>query len=61
VDAPRHSILPRERIAFTALLAILVGLGLWPGPFIHSLERVAESLLASRHQPATTAPLGDHP
>lgn len=61
VDAPRHSILPRERIAFTSLLVILFGLGLWPGPFVHSLERVAESLLASRHHPTSTVPLGEHP
>jgi NADH-quinone oxidoreductase subunit M len=61
VDAPRHSILPRERIAFTSLLVILFSLGLWPGPFVHSLERVAESLLASRHRPASIIPLGEHP
>ena len=61
VDAPRHSILPRERIAFTSLLVSLFGLGLWPGPFVHSLERVAESLLASRHHPTSTVPLGEHP
>ena len=59
VDAPRHAILPRERVAFTGLLVILVGLGLWPGPFVHSLERVAASLLASRHHEATSHP-GDH-
>ena len=61
VDAPRHSILLRERVAFTALLVILFGLGLWPGPFVHSLERVAASLLASRHHAASTVPLGEHP
>jgi NADH-quinone oxidoreductase subunit M len=61
VDAPRHSILPRERVAFTALLVILFGLGLWPGPFVHSLERVAASLLASRHHAASTVPPGEHP
>jgi NADH-quinone oxidoreductase subunit M len=61
VDAPRHSILPRERIAFTALLVILFGLGLWPGPFVHSLERVAASLLASRHHSASAVPLEEHP
>ena len=61
VDAPRHSILPRERVAFTSLLVILFGLGLWPGPFVHSLERVAASLLASRHHAASTVPLGEHP
>ena len=61
VDAPRHSILLRERVAFTALLVILFSLGLWPGPFVHSLERVAASLLASRHHAASTVPLGEHP
>ena len=61
VDAPRHAILLRERIAFTALLAILFGLGLWPGPFVHSLEKVAASLLASRqHHESPLAP-GGHP
>ncbi len=50
VDAPRHAILPRERFAFTALLAILFGLGLWPGPFVQSLEKVAASLLAARQE-----------
>lgn len=61
VDAPRHSILPRERIAFTALLVILFGLGLWPGPFVQSLERVAASLLASRHHSDSPVPMGEHP
>jgi len=61
VDAPRHAILLRERIAFTGLLAILFGLGLWPGPFVHSLEKVAASLLASRqHHESPLAP-GGHP
>ena len=55
VDAPQHVILPRERIALSALLAILVGLGLHPGPFVQSLEKVAVSLLAVRehHAPRT--------
>ena len=61
IDAPRHAILPRERVAFTAILAILFGLGLWPGPFVHSLEKVAASLLASRHHHATAPSPGDHP
>jgi NADH-quinone oxidoreductase subunit M len=55
IDAPRHAILARERVAFTLLLAILFGLGLWPGPFVGSLERVAASLLAGRHDPAVTS------
>ncbi|MBM4011086.1 MAG: hypothetical protein FJ286_06860 [Planctomycetes bacterium] len=58
IDACRHAILPRERVAFTGLLAILFGLGLWPGPFIRSLENVAASLLASRqHHAAPAAPV----
>jgi NADH-quinone oxidoreductase subunit M len=61
VDAPRHAILPRERFAFTALLAILFGLGLWPGPFVQSLETVAASLLAARQHHDTPAPPGAHP
>jgi len=55
IDAPRHAILPRERIAFLGLLAILFGLGLRPGPFVRSLETVAESLLASRQHHAASA------
>jgi len=61
VDAPRHAILPRERFAFTALLAILFGLGLWPGPFVQSLENVAASLLAARQHHDAPAPSGVHP
>jgi len=52
VDRPRHPILPRERVVFTALLAILVVLGLWPGPLVASLERIAGTLLESRHDAA---------
>jgi NADH:ubiquinone oxidoreductase subunit 5 (subunit L)/multisubunit Na+/H+ antiporter MnhA subunit len=65
VDRPRHPILPRERVVFTALLALLVGLGLWPGPLVTSLERIAGSLLASRHEAPSsslpTDPSGGHP
>lgn len=46
IDAPRHAILPRERFVFAAVLAIIVGLGLWPGPFVRSLDVVAHSVLA---------------
>ena len=55
VDAPRHAVLPRERVTLVGLLAVLVGLGLWPGPFVHALEQVSTSLLSSRrtaHAPA---------
>jgi NADH-quinone oxidoreductase subunit M len=48
VDATRHAILRRERIALSAVLAILVGLGLCPGPFVRSLDRIAGTLLAAR-------------
>ena len=61
VDAPRHALLPRERVAFTALVIILFGLGLWPGPFVHSLEKVAASLLTSRHHHAATPLPESHP
>ncbi|MGI9176832.1 MAG: proton-conducting transporter membrane subunit [Pirellulales bacterium] len=61
VDAPRHAILPRERFAFTALLAILFGLGLWPGPFVQSLENVAASLLAARQHHDAPTSSGAHP
>jgi len=45
VDGPRHMILPRERVALTALLVPLFVLGLWPAPLVRSLERAAEQLL----------------
>lgn len=46
IDAPRHEILPRERLVFTSLMALLIGLGLYPGPFVRSLDAVATSILA---------------
>ena len=61
VDAPRHSVLPRERFVFTALLAILFGLGLWPGPFVRSLGAVATSLLAAPDTVPSHAPAGASP
>ncbi|MFM7042986.1 MAG: oxidoreductase, partial [Planctomycetaceae bacterium] len=60
-DAPRHAVLPRERCTLAALLAVLFGLGLWPGPFVQSLERVATSLLASRQSADPPAHSGVHP
>lgn len=60
-DAPRHQVLPRERIPLTVLLAVLFGLGLWPGPFVRSLEQVAASLLASRQMSPSFPPSGGHP
>lgn len=61
VDAPRHSVLPRERVPLVGLLVVLFGLGLWPGPFVHALERVAAGLLASRHHTTVPHHAGDHP
>jgi NADH-quinone oxidoreductase subunit M len=61
VDAPRHSILPRERVACISLLVILFALGLMPGPFVRSLESVAAALLSSRHPSSHSALPGDHP
>jgi NADH-quinone oxidoreductase subunit M len=48
-DAPRHVILPREQATLSVLLALLLALGMVPGPLVRSLESVAESLLASRN------------
>ena len=48
VDAPRHAILPRERMTFTLLVVLLIGMGVYPGPLVHALEKVASSLLAGR-------------
>lgn len=60
-DAPRHQILRRERLPLTLLLAASFGLGLWPGPFVTSLEQVAAALLASGGMaPAPSLP-GAHP
>jgi len=56
VDAPRHAILPRERIGFALLLAITFGLGVFPRPLVHTLARACTPLL--RHQ--TVAPSPGH-
>jgi len=45
VDHPRHEILLRERVSFMILLAVLVGLGLWPGPLVRALDQAAEQIL----------------
>jgi NADH-quinone oxidoreductase subunit M len=59
-DGPRHAILTRERLALTALLAALVGLGIWPDPLVRDLDRAAGRLLgvaAPAHStPAHPAP-----
>jgi len=60
-DAPRHQILRRERLPLSLLLVVLFGLGLWPSPFVQSLEQVATSLLGpSRNETVPSLP-GDHP
>jgi NADH-quinone oxidoreductase subunit M len=58
VDAPRHQILPRERLVFTTLLVILFGLGLWPGPFVRSLDAVARSILVGSASATDHVPTG---
>ncbi|MEX0669855.1 MAG: proton-conducting transporter membrane subunit [Pirellulales bacterium] len=45
VDSPQHAILPRERLTFTALIAALFVLGIWPGPLVQALEKAAEQVL----------------
>ena len=45
VDSPRHGILRREQVSLTVLLAVLFGLGLWPGPLVQALERAAAGVL----------------
>lgn len=45
LDGPRHAILPRERLALSALLLALFGLGLFPGPLVRAIEQAAEQLL----------------
>ena len=57
-DAPRHQILRRERLPLTLLLAVLFGLGLWPGPFVQSLEQVCISLMGVPHDPPSHPPHG---
>ena len=52
-DGTRHAILPRERVALTALLATLFLLGLWPDPLVRALDRATARLLGT--QPAAAA------
>lgn len=56
-DNPRHEILPRERVALTALLAVLFGLGLWPGPLVHSFDRAAAQILRVSAAPHSSDPV----
>jgi NADH-quinone oxidoreductase subunit M len=61
VDAPQHAILPRERLGFSALLALVFALGLFPSPLVGTLEQVSATLLRDRHAPPpTTAAPGVH-
>jgi NADH-quinone oxidoreductase subunit M len=45
IDAPRHAILPRERVGFTLLLTLIFGLGLFPRPLVQTLARACIPLL----------------
>ena len=60
-DAPRHQVLRRERVPLVFLLAVLFGLGLWPGPFVQALEKVADSLLIPQDLKDTVSSPGAHP
>jgi NADH-quinone oxidoreductase subunit M len=44
-EGRRHAILPRERLALTALLAALFLLGLWPDPLVRALDKATARLL----------------
>jgi NADH-quinone oxidoreductase subunit M len=46
-EGTRHAILPRERVALTALLAALFLLGLWPDPLVRALDRATARLLGT--------------
>lgn len=64
VDGPRHHLLPRERIALTALFGTIVLLGLWPAPLVRELDRAGSELLgvpveAHGHGAEATGP-ADH-
>ncbi len=65
VDAPRHDILPRERIGCAILLATIVGLGIVPGPLVKRLEQASAVLLQHRHdsfsESGTSSSGADHP
>ncbi|NBV44948.1 MAG: hypothetical protein EBR86_04740 [Planctomycetia bacterium] len=58
---PPHPILPRERLVFTSLMVVLLVLGLWPGPLVHSLEQIAGSLVAQRGSDTPLPAGNDHP
>ena len=41
---PRHPVLPREAVAFAALLAVTFAIGMYPAPFVRASERIAASI-----------------
>ena len=55
-DGTRHAILPRERVALTAVLAALFLLGLWPDPLVRALDRATGRLIGV---PAATHDMPD--
>lgn len=55
VDAPRHAILPRERIGCAVLLAVIFGLGLFPRPLVQTLAQACVPLL--RHPTVAPSPV----
>jgi NADH-quinone oxidoreductase subunit M len=60
VDAPRHGILPRERLGMAALLTIILALGSFPGPLVRRLEHASASLIRDRRVVSPTLP-PEHP
>jgi NADH-quinone oxidoreductase subunit M len=45
-----QSLRPRERMAVLALVAILLGCGLWPQPFVDNRAEFAKTVIHQRHQ-----------
>lgn len=60
VDAPRHGILPRERLGMAALLTIILALGSFPGPLVRRLEHASASLIRDGRIASPTLP-SEHP
>lgn len=52
---PRHPLLRRERAALLGILAALVLLGLFPGPFVRATERAASGILPAAGTPEAAA------
>lgn len=64
---PPHPLLRRERAALLGILAVLVLLGMFPGPFVRAIERAASGILAAAGAPGadatapeTARPHGEH-